>query len=103
MWITISISYDPAECIVFLAITSLQFLRGYIMTTKNLFIIPLQVHANQDNLKAALAFKKHWIMRQKSYTIQALRFGFGQKYPAMLFFKLFPKALADKYNLQIPF
>lgn len=56
------------------------------MTTKNLFIIPLQVHANQDNLKAALAFKKHWIMRQKSYTIQAQRVGFGQKYPAMLFF-----------------
>lgn len=40
------------------------------------------------DLKAALAFKKHWIMRQKSYTIQALRFGFGQKYPAMLFFKV---------------
>lgn len=87
MWceLPFQISYDPAECIVFLAITSLQFLRGYIMTTKNLFIIPLQVHANQDNLKAALAFKKQYYETEiLYYSSTALRF--WTKIPSHAFF-----------------
>ena len=37
------------------------------MAPKNLFIIPLQVHTNQDNLKAALAFKKQYYQTEILY------------------------------------
>lgn len=73
------------------------------MTTKNLFIIPLQVHANQDNLKAALAFKKQYYETEILYYSSTTR-RFWTKIPSHAFFlSCFPRLWQTSTIFKFPF